>query len=273
MSRRGFLAAAIFALFFFISADSSASDVLRINGNGAAFASMEILAKEFMKANPDIKVVMTRPVIGSTGAISALSDGALDIALSARPLNNDEQKKGLKELYYAKSPFVFAVSKSNKGITGLSLKDAVDIYSGNKKTYKDRSPIRIILRPEHDSDTKMLKDISDEMSSAVRQAFSRKGMIIAPTDIDAAEEIEKIDGAIGNVVLSLIISEKRGITPLAFNGVSALKNKSLNPEYPYYRRFYLITKVNPSPLADRFLDFVRSKKGNEILLKTGHAAD
>lgn len=243
--------------------------IIRINGTGAAFTGINIMANEFIKTYPDIKIIMTKPITGSRGGIVAVAADALDIGLSARHLKKEEIAKGLAELYYASTPYVFAVSKANKKIMSINMKEAVDIYAGRMTSYKDGSPIRLVLRPEDDADTKVLMDMSQEMAEAVKQALSKKGMITAVTDFDAADSIEKLEGAFGITTLSIIISEKRELRPLPLDGVSPFRGSEPEPAYPYYKNFYFVTKAKPLPHIQRFIDFANSKRGMKILKESG----
>ncbi len=140
---------------------------IRIGGTGGALGTMQQLAKAFKKTHPDVNIVLF-PSLGSSGGISAVQEGALDIAISSRPLDDAEHNRGLVAIEYAKTPFVFVIS-SKSSITGLTTRQAVEIYEGGMQSWPDGSPIRLVMRPERDSDTALLKSMSDAMKNAVRK--------------------------------------------------------------------------------------------------------
>ena len=105
-----------------------AQETIRIGGTGTGLGTMTLLASAFQKKHPEIKIRIM-PSIGSSGAIQATAQGALDIGLNGRPLTEREAKLGLVVTEYAKTPFVFAVRK-DVPVQGLTSKELVKIYSG-----------------------------------------------------------------------------------------------------------------------------------------------
>jgi phosphate transport system substrate-binding protein len=208
--------------------------------------------------------------MGSSGGIKATLAGRLDIGLSGRPLSGEERARGLQETKYARTPFVFAVHRTVE-ITGLTLKDVVEIYAG-KRDWENGKRIRLVLRPREDSDIPILKNMSPAMSAAVDIALSRKGMIVATTDHDAADAIEDVPGAFGGTTLALVFSEKRALRVLALDGVAPSVRTMIDRSYPYSKSFYMVTKSHPSAAVRRFMDFVRSPSGAAILSRNGQEA-
>jgi phosphate transport system substrate-binding protein len=244
------------------------ADTIRLGGTGGALGAMKLLAKEFKKARPGDTVIVL-PSMGSSGGIKAALSGALDIGLSSRPLTDAEQGRGLIGREYARTPLVIAVAKKN-GASGFSLQQVTDIYAGKTRTWPDGTPLRLVMRPASEFDTTLLKSMSSDMNRAVQDALSRKGMIMAVTDQDSADAIEKIPGALGTTTLAQIISEKRALKKLSLNGIDPGPKTIADGTYPYFKTFYLITGPNPSPLARQFITFILSARGREILTGSGH---
>jgi phosphate transport system substrate-binding protein len=247
----------------------AAADTIRISGTGGAIGTIRFLGEAFRKVRPDVRIV-TLPGMGSNGAVKAVLDGRLDIGLSGRALTEEERAAGAVEFRYARTPFVFGVNRTVEK-TGLTLAEVAEIYGGKRDWERGRR-IRLILRPPTDSDIPVLKSFSREIAAAVESALRREGMIIAMTDQEAADDIEKIPGAFGGTTLSLVISEKRAIRVLALDGtvpsVGALADRS----YRYGKTFRMVTRKNPRAAVLQFIDFVRSPAGAAVLGKNGQAA-
>ncbi len=243
--------------------------LVKIGGSGSALGTMRIMAEEYMKENGGTNVIVF-PSLGSGGGIKAVLDGGIDIGLSVRHLDNEERARGGVEIEYGKTPFVLAVSPDNV-VTGLTTKEIVDIYSGKLQIWPNGVFIRLIMRSEREKDTDMLKSISPEMKSAVESALSRKGMIYATTDQEAADKVAEISGVLSTSTLALIISEKRQIRPLAINGVKPSPEAISDESYPLFITSRFITRKEASPSTRKFIDFVYSDKGRSILLKNGYA--
>lgn len=243
------------------------AEMLRISGTGGAIGGMRLLAEAFRKAEPGVEVVIPRS-IGSSGGIRAAIAGKLDIGLSARPLSAEERAEGGRQTAYARSAFVFAVNPDVKR-SDITLAEVIDIYAGRKTTWDDGAALRLILRPAADTDTIALRKISPEMAYAVEQAQKREGLIVATTDQDSADEIERTGGSFGTSTLALVVSEKRRIRMLSLSGVKPATKSVRDGTYPCTKMFFMVTRQAPSPAAERFIRFVRSPEGKAILSRVG----
>jgi phosphate transport system substrate-binding protein len=105
-----------------------ASDVVRVTGTGTALGAMRRLAAAFEQASPG-HAVQILPSLGSSGAVKAVVDGAIDLALAGRALKPDERSAGVVALPYARTPFVFAAGP-RVGVSGISTEEAIRIYRG-----------------------------------------------------------------------------------------------------------------------------------------------
>lgn len=265
----GWAGAVLLALPAFSPASASA-DTIRISGTGGALETMRFIGEAFRKSHPDVQIVIS-PSMGSSGAVRAVLAGALDIGLCARPLKDQERAAGAVETRYARTPFVFGVNKSVER-TGITLAGAVAIYWGRRDRWEDGSRIRLVLRPPEDSDLMILKAMAPEMNAAVENAMHRDGMLVAMTDQEAADAIEKVPGAFGGTTLSLVVSEKRAIGVLALNGIVPSVQTLADGTYPHAKTFHMVTRKNPDPAVLRFIEFVRSPASADILAKNAQQA-
>lgn len=262
--------AAMLASLLLFGARTATAETIRISGTGGAIGTMRFLGEAFRKAHPDVHIEIM-PGMGSSGAAKAVIAGRLDIGLCGRSATNEERGKGVEDIRYAKTPFVFGVHRSVKK-AGITLATAVEIYAGKRKRWEDGSRIRLILRPPMDSDIPVLKTMSLEMAAAVDIALRREGMIVAMTDQDAADAIESTPGAFGATTLALILSERREIRAMALNGAVPSVRTVMDGSYPFTKTFCMLTRINPPPAVQRFVEFVRSPAGAAILAKYGQIA-
>jgi len=269
---RAFSARTVFSLLFLAAAllptPLLALETIRIGGTGTGLGTMTLLATAFQKKHREIKIRIM-PSIGSSGAIKATAQGALDIGLNGRPLNEQEASLGLVVTEYAKTPFVFAVRK-DVPIQSLSMDELVKIYKGEMQAWPDGEWVRVVLRPASDADTIIARGISPEMSAALDHALSREGMLMAATNQESNALIDKTSGSIGFSTLTQIVTENHPVKALAINGVEPGMNGSANKQYPFMKTLSLLTKPAAPPAVRRFIDFVRSQEGREILQKTGN---
>ena len=245
-----------------------AAETIRIGGTGSALGTMRALGEAFRKQYSNIEVVVV-PGLGSGGGRKALMGGALEVAVTARPWKGAEKLHGAVARLYGWSPFVMAVAAKNPA-ANLTIQDILDIYGGKKTSWPDGQRLRLILRPLTDSDTEMLLNIGPDMKQAVRSAHQREGMKIAITDEESAEAIQSTPGAVGTSMLSLIVSEKRPLKALSIKGAVPSVKSIADGSYPWFKSFYLVTKVDSSPSSRSFVEFVFSARGRQILSTLGH---
>lgn len=261
------------AVALYPAAGNSAADdlkgTIKIGGTGGAIGSMKELAAAFQKKHPGVTVSII-PHLGTRGGINGVLKGAIDIGLAGRHTSPQELAQGLQEVEYARSPFVFA-TRSGAEWRDLNLGVIAGIYRGDIRKWPDGTAIRLILRPEGDVDTLILKALSSTMKDAVVQAESREGMMLAIDDQENCDMLEKIKGAFGTSTLTQIISEKRSIAMLPLNGVTPGIKAMVAGSYPYYKPFYMVTGGKSSPLSKEFIEFVKSPAGSKILRLTGNS--
>jgi phosphate transport system substrate-binding protein len=262
------LAFAIAGAAMLNAGDAAAAEEIRIGGTGNALGTMRLLADTFRMQNPDMQVTVL-PSVGSSGAIKAVPKGALDIGLSARPPTEEERKLGAIAVEYARTPLVFVVSKKT-GVWALTLDQIADIYSGKLVSFPDGTQIRPVLRPIGEDITLQIKHMSPALDKALSAAEQRPGMPFAVTDQEAADKAESIPGALSATTLSLINSENRQLRALTLNGVEPTASNGASGKYPHVRAFFLITRSDPSAAVQRFIAFMRSPAGREILIRAGN---
>ena len=265
---------ALLSLFLLVPAVSQAQQPaqaatrIRIGGSGSALGTLRLLADAFEKTHPQASFVIV-PSLGSGGGIRALQAGAIDLAVISRPLKDSERGPDVLATEYARTPLVFAVAVTTN-VSAVTTPELVSIYAGERKTWADGQPLRLVLRPDTESDTDILKSVSPGMSQAVTAAHARHGMITALTDKANAESLETIPGAVGTTTLAQIFSEKRGLRPLALDGVSPSPATLANGKYLYYKTLFTVSGPRTPPSAHQFAAFVRSPAGRDILEKNGH---
>ncbi len=245
-----------------------AAQPLRIGGTGNALGTLQRLGEAFQKQNPDIAVKVL-PSLGTSGALKAVPQGALDIGASARPLLEEEAKRGLVALEYARTPLVFAVSRRT-GVTAITLAQVADVYNGKMASWPGGTPTRPVLRQPNDDNTQQMRRMSPALDQALAVAEKRAGLPFATTDQEAADKAEGIPGALVLTTLGLIRSEGRALQPLTLDGVEPTVENAASGRYPHAKRLYLVTRAEPSALVKRFVEFTRSPAAREILANAGH---
>lgn len=246
----------------------AADTVITVGGTGSALGSMKKLAGAYEKTYPGVRIRIL-PSLGSTAGIKAVIGGGVDLGVASRPLTESERREGAVEVEYARSPFVFItnIRSLKKDIT---LQELERIYADPAARWPDGSRVRLILRPERDIDTKLVRTLSPGMEQAMKAAQSRPGMNWAISDQESTDAVVKTPGALGGATLSEIVSEKRPVNILTYHGVKPDIKNIANGTYPLNKSFYLVTTSRTSPAARHFVNFVQSKAAGRILSGAGN---
>jgi phosphate transport system substrate-binding protein len=262
------LAIAIVGMAMLLAGGIAAAEEIKIGGTGNALGTMRLLGNAFGKQNPDLKIIVLAS-IGTSGAIKAVPAGFLDIGLSSRPLTEQESKRGAIAAEYARTPLVFAVSMKNQA-KAITLNQIANILSGRMVNWPDGGQIRPVLRQAGDDNTRQMRLMSPALDKALSAAEQRPGIPFATTDQEAADKLESIPGALGVSTLSLIRSEARPLRALTLDGVEPTVDNGASGKYPHFKSFFFITSPLPSAGVKRFVAFMKSPVGREILIRTGH---
>ncbi len=235
---------------------------LVIGGTGSGIAPLRVLA-----AMPGVDAEFV-PNLGSGGGLKALAAGALDLAVSARPLSDAERQAGLVALEAFRTPFVFGVHPSVP-TTGSTLAALADYYAGRTANWSHGELVRLVLRPESDSDSALLRATHPAMAAALASAQQRPGIKMAVTDDDAVADIERIVGALGTTSLALVAAQQRAVRVLDIDGVRPGVATLASGQYRWAKTLWLVTRGTPHADAQHLLRLLASGPGREALARCG----
>jgi phosphate transport system substrate-binding protein len=259
------LAFAVFVAFSLMAANGAAAQTLRLGGTGTAAEMLRQVGAKFTVAT-GVKVDVI-PSLGSTGAIRALADGLLDIAVPARPLKADESAAGLSEVATLRTPYVLATS--HHGLNELKTADLPKIFAAERATWIDGTAIRIILRPRSETDTALLGKLFAGMDQAIEAARRRPEVPTAATDQDNADLAERVPDSLTGTTLTQLKTEHRNLRVVPLDGVEPTLANFESGAYPFAKKLHFILRPNSASDAQRFVDFLRSPEGEKALRETG----
>lgn len=261
-------AATVLAAAPLLARQAAAGTQLRIGGTGMALATMREIVTAFTATNPEVAVTVL-PSLGTGGGLNAVAAGAIELALSARALNDAERAKGLHAAAYARTPIAFAVHP-DAGIREITLAQVMQIFSGQLLSWPNGKTIRLIRREPSDADWSMLRALSPDMTDAIRIALERPGLLTVSTDQENADALERLPGAFGAISLGQINAESRDVVPLSLDGeLPTAQNLAAN-RYRLSRTLYIVWRDQSGVAAAALVAFLATAQAKDILVRLGH---
>jgi phosphate transport system substrate-binding protein len=242
-----------------------------MGGVGSAMATLPAIFSAFDPGQEDkLEVIHS---LGSSGALRAVAEGVLDIAVSGRALTPEEIAQGLTRAAEIRTPFVLVTSQPRPN--GFKSSEVVELFRARRALWADGSLIRIIVRPKSDSDTTVLGGMFPGMAAAIEEVRRRPEIPMAATDQDNADMAERIPGSLTAATLSQVKMERRNLRFVAIDGVEPSLDHLESGTYPFAKAIYFVLPAKKKPLAERFVAFLGSPAGRAALRATGNlpAAD
>ena len=243
-------------------------ETLVVGGTGAALGVMQRLADAYQADHPGTRIRVL-PSMGTGGAIRATAKGKIDLGLGGRRIGDKERGYGLVEIPYARSPLVFVVPRELP-VSNITTEEIIAFYQGRQRHWPGGERCRPIVRPPGDSETLALRSQAPVLSHALDQILQTPGIRITMTAQENAEVIGGTRGSFGYSTLTLLLSERPPLKVLSYNGVEATPENLTNGSYPFYKTLYMMTRPKPDPAVARFMEFVKSRQGEEILRRFGN---
>jgi phosphate transport system substrate-binding protein len=252
-------------LFLFAGYTSSIAETLRMGGTGAGLQLLQKVGEAYAATTPDVQIEIV-PSLGTSGGIRALADGAIDIGVASRALKTEEAKTGLREFGVARTAFVLVTSRSNA--ESLHAHEVAAAFGG-ESSWPDKSPMRIVLRPETESDTRLLEKYFPGMPQALSQARLRPEIPVAATDQDNATAAEKTQGSLTGASLVQLLTEARDLRSIRIDGVEPTLANLESGRYPYEKKLHFLVSETGSPATMAFAKFLQSQAAAATMREFG----
>lgn len=251
---------------------------LKINGsttvNLVAAEAAEILRKERgMSITVDTQG-------GSSGGLSGVGDGSIDVGMSSKPVSDDDRKK------YPKVAFV----ETHVGEDAVALVVSVDVWDGGvravtKRQVKDLYESKVTNWKELGGPDRRVVFFNKEPGRGTWEVFAhwlygnpKAAPEVRHPEVGGNEETRnKVVGTKG--ALSQLSSswaegnaKMRALAIRLDDGtvVTPAKENVATRRYPMTRPLFFVTNGPPAGEAKVFLDFVLSPRGQELLTKHGY---
>jgi phosphate transport system substrate-binding protein len=230
-----------------------------IAGSTSVQPFIEKVAEHFMEKNPGIIVNVQGG--GSTAGIQATMNGTCDIGTSSRNLKPAE--RGLKVTLIAVDGIAVILHRDNP-IDDLTVEQVRGIFTS-----------KIVNWKELGGPDKQIIPVTREEGSGTRASFEE--MIMGKEAISDACLVQDSNGAVreiiattpegvGYISVGLVDEREKAI---AIDGIKPTLANLIVEKYRFSRPFLLLLREEPTGNCRKFIDYVLSPEGQEILAHSG----
>ena len=220
---------------------------------------IEKLAEHFTEKNPGITINVQGG--GSTAGIQAVLNGTCAVGASSRNLKPEEQ--GIEIILIALDGIAVIVHSANP-IDDLTIEQVRDIFTGKIRNWKELGGLDKEIIP-----------VTREEGSGTRASFEE--MVMGDVAISDACLVQDSNGAVreiiattwegvGYISVGLVDEREKAI---AIDGIKPTLANLITEKYRFSRPFLLLLCKEPAPDIEKFLNYVLSSEGQDLLAKSG----
>jgi len=251
-----------------VGAGTVFAESIVIKGSTTVLPVAQAALEAYMKANPGVNISLSGG--GSGEGIKALIDKSANIANSSREIKGNEvelaKSKGVNpvETIVAVDAIVPIVNPRNK-VANLTIDQLSQIYQGKITNWK-----------EVGGDNLQIVVVSRDSSSGTFEAWSEmvlhKAKVAPRAQMQASngaivQAVSKNRYAIGYIGLGYV---NKAVKPLTVNGVQATARTAISKEFPIARPLYIYTNGQPAGVTAKFIRFILSPAGQDLVAKAGY---
>jgi len=269
----GILAISCFGFTSCQKSDSVNSEVLKINGsttvNLPAAEASEVLREKGISIQIDTQG-------GSSGGISMLGEGRVDIGMSSKKLKQADRDKfpecNYHEVKIGEDAVAMIVSKDvwEGGVKSISKEEMKAVYEGKIKNWKelgggDQKIVFFNKEPGRGTWEVFAKWAYGSGKDAPQVSFPEVG-----GNEETRNKVSSTRGALSQLSASWADGESvfaLGLEKEDGTVVNPTKENIASHEYSMSRPLYLLTNGEPTGLAKQYIDFILSEEGQKIVRK------
>lgn len=269
----------LFLIFTVITGLGEAREnFIRIKGSDTMVNLGQAWAEKYMQDNPQEFIAVTGG--GSGTGIASLISGTCNIAMTSREIKEKEinlaKQKGI-DPYEIKAALdgIAVVVHPHNPVTKLTMNELSQIFTGKITNWKElggEDKEIVILSREVNSGTHVYfkEHVLRRNDPNSTEEFAPSALLL-PSSQAIADEVAQNRAVIGYYGMGYISDKQKPIWVAKDKNCEyiapAIENVR-NGKYPISRPLFLYTNGSPGGLVEKFIDFVLSPEGQEIVLNT-----
>ena len=251
---------------------------IQVKGSDTMVNLSQAWAEKYMEKNTNDFVAVTGG--GSGTGLSSLISGTCDIAMSSRNIKEKEislaKRKGINpnEIKIALDGLAVVVNPNNP-VSKLTIDQLAGIFTGKIVNWKElggKDEKIVILSREVNSGTHVYfkEHVLRNNDPNSKEEFAPRALLLSSSQA-IADEVAGNSAAIGYYGMGYISAKQKPIA-VAKDEKSEYEAPTIenvvNGKYPISRPLFIYTNGSPQGLVKKFIDFMLSKEGQDIVLAT-----
>jgi len=259
------------------SASDSATRPLKINGSTTVNLPVAEAA-EILRERAEIEIQVDTQG-GSSGGISMLGEGLVDLGMASKPVSDDDRAKfpgcDYHEIHIGEDAVALIVSKDvwEGGVTSITRDQAAGIYEGQITNWSELGGLdqRIAFfnkEPGRGTWEIFAHWLYSDPDMAPQASFPEVG-----GNEETRNKVASTRGAMSQLSASWADGETVFALAIKTNAGENIKPTGANivdHSYPMSRPLFLLSDGEPQGNAKRFIAFVLSNEGQNLVRKHGY---
>ncbi|MFD3625175.1 phosphate ABC transporter substrate-binding protein [Streptomyces sp. NPDC058698] len=243
---------------------------LRVSGS-TTVAPVAADAAEALKADGLDITVATQG--GSAGGISQLAKGQINIALSSKPLAEEDKatNPGFIPTQIGADAVGVIVTKevADAGVKDLTADQVRDLFEGKITNWSEVGGPDLdvfVYDKEPGRGTREVLDkyiYGDEKAPPPPESGN---YAVVGGNLETRNKLESTPGAVAPLSTSFV-EGRDGLAAVTLDGIEPSPENIASGKYPMARPLYLITDGKPEGSAKKFIDYILSSKGQKLMTK------
>jgi phosphate transport system substrate-binding protein len=252
------------------------SAALRVSGsttvNPVAADAAEVLRDQGMRITVDSQG-------GSAGGIAQLGTGQVEIAMSSKPLSEEDRAKYPGADFHAteigQDAVGIIVRKEvvDGGITGLTKVQLRALFEGRIQNWAELGgpdlPVFVYDKEPGRGTREVLDSYLYGADGAAPPPPQTDNVAVVGGNEETRTKLLSTPGSVGPLSSSFITGYPK-LSVLAVDGVAPTADAVRSGAYPMSRPLFLLTDGPPAGAAKRFVDYVLSAEGQKLVARHGY---
>ncbi|MET9208575.1 phosphate ABC transporter substrate-binding protein [Streptomyces bacillaris] len=215
---------------------------------------------------------------GSAGGISQLAAGQIDIALSSKPISDEDRtahpKADFVTTQIGSDAVGVIVTKpvADAGVKNLTANQVRGLFEGKITNWSEVGGPKLDVFVYDKEPGRGTREVLDKYVYGDEKAPpppDTDNFAIVGGNLETRNKLESTPGAVGPLSTGFVEGREK-LAVVTLDGIAASPENIASGKYPMNRPLYLITNGEPAGDAKKFIDYLLSDKGQALLEPHGY---